>query len=42
MGLFLIGPRMPSGSRRGADQVAPPSLDVINMPHHFSGVGPTL
>ena len=41
-GLFLIGPRMPFGSRRGDDQVLPPSAEVINIPHHFEGLGPTL
>ena len=41
-GLFLIGPRMPSGSRRGFDHVRPPSVEVISMPHHSLGVGPTL
>ena len=32
-GLFLIGPTMPSGSRRGLDHVLPASSEVINMPH---------
>src|SRR5688572_23344617 len=41
-GLFLIGPRMPSGSRRAALQVCPPSVDVFNSPHHCDGLGPTL
>ncbi len=41
-GLSLMGPRMPSGSRRGAVQWTPPSSDVVTMPHHRVGIGPTL
>ena len=37
MGLFLIGPRMPSGSLRGFDQVRPSSSEVCSTPHHFDG-----
>src|SRR6266498_1046469 len=32
MGLFLIGPKMLSGRRRGAPQVLPPSAEVMSMP----------
>ena len=32
-GLFLIGPRMPSGKRSGFVQVLPASEDDIVMPH---------
>src|SRR5258706_16252937 len=41
-GLFLIGPRMPSGRRRAVLHVWPPSADVLISPHHFCGLGPTL
>src|SRR5437870_12465899 len=41
-GLFLIGPRMPSGSRRALVHVRPLSGDVRVMPHHACGLGPTL
>src|SRR5438045_3360586 len=41
-GLFLIGPRIPCGRRRGFDQLLPWSSEVISMPHHFSGLWPTL
>ena len=41
-GLFLMGPRMPSGRRRGVLHVRPSSADVITMPHHSRGLGPTL
>src|SRR5258708_6639780 len=41
-GLFLIGPRMPSGSRLASLHVFPPSRDVRSMPHHSRGLGPTL
>src|SRR5262249_43969013 len=41
-GLFLTGPRMPSGSRRASLHVRPPSPDVRAMPHHVCGLGPTL
>src|SRR5262245_9157860 len=41
-GLFLIGPRIPSGSRRGSLHVRPPSRDVRAIPHHPLGRGPTL
>lgn len=41
-GLFLMGPKMPSGSLRGSSQVRPPSLDFVSMPHHLLGDGPTL
>src|SRR5579871_4634192 len=42
IGLFLIGPRMPSDRRRGGDQVLPPSSEVVIMPHQPPGLGPTL
>ena len=38
-GLFLIGPRMPSGRRRASHHVCPPSRDVRTIPHHVSGSG---
>ena len=41
-GLFLIGPRIPSGSRRASLHVRPSSADVRTMPHHSRGLGPTL
>ncbi|MNN24709.1 hypothetical protein D3C81_1381500 [compost metagenome] len=41
-GLFLIGPSTPSGKRRGADHVWPPSGEVITIPHQLKGSGPTL
>src|SRR5215510_4864272 len=41
-GLFLIGPAIPSGKRRGLLQVFPPSSEVISIPHHSLGLGPTL
>src|SRR5215217_3725450 len=41
-GLFLIGPRMPSGRRRASLQVRPPSPLVRSIPHHSSGDGPAL
>ncbi len=41
-GLFLIGPRMPSGKRRAAPQVRPLSCEVRSMPHQVPGEGPTL
>src|SRR6476646_1028258 len=41
-GLFLIGPRMPSGRRRPSLHVRPPSMLVRTIPHHASGLGPTL
>ena len=41
-GLFLIGPRMPSGRRRASLQVRPLSRDVRTMPHQVCGLGPTL
>src|SRR5688572_1597229 len=41
-GLFLMGPRIPSGSRLGVPQVRPESEDVRTMPHHARGFGPTL
>ena len=41
-GLFLMGPKMPSGRRSGSDQVFPPSAEVITIPHHSWGLGPTL
>src|SRR6185369_8020654 len=41
-GLFLIGPRMPSGRRRASLHVRPPSLLARTSPHHSSGDGPTL
>src|SRR5262245_60371301 len=42
IGLFLIGPRMPFGSRSAADQVRPPSADLMNRPHQALGLGPFL
>src|SRR5688572_15433427 len=41
-GLFLMGPRTPSGNLRASFQVRPPSSDVRIIPHHVRGVGPTL
>src|SRR2546427_12029972 len=41
-GLFLIGPRMPSGRRRASDHVRPWSREVRTMPHQRCGLGPTL
>ncbi len=41
-GLFLIGPSTPSGRRRADAHVRPPSADVMTMPHHVLGLGPTL
>src|SRR5438132_4226298 len=41
-GLFLTGPRMPSGKRRAPLQVRPPSWDVRTIPHQLCGLGPTL
>jgi hypothetical protein len=41
-GLFLIGPRTPSGRRRASLQVRPPSAELFTMPHHLLGDGPTL
>src|SRR5438874_54348 len=41
-GLFLIGPRKPSGRRRASLQVLPSSVLVRNMPHQDLGSGPTL
>src|SRR5262245_29098369 len=41
-GLFLIGPAMPSGNRCGLLQLFPPSSEVIIIPHHSLGLGPTL
>src|SRR5688500_9772978 len=40
-GLFLTGPRMPLGRRRGSPHVRPPSRDVRTTPHHSRGLGPT-
>jgi hypothetical protein len=42
IGLFLIGPRMPSRRRRGSVQLSPPSVDAVTMPHQVEGLGPTL
>jgi hypothetical protein len=42
IGLFLIGPRMPRGRRTGGDQLRPPSLERVSMPHQQRGLGPTL
>ncbi len=51
IGLFLTGPikfGLPSPSMgslpsfRGFDQVWPLSVEVINIPHHWLGLGPTL
>ena len=42
IGLFLIGPRMPSGRRRGSDQVVPPSSEAMTSPHQRLGLRPTL
>src|SRR5215831_6343546 len=41
-GLFLIGPRIPSGSRRALLHVRPWSADVRITPHQRCGLGPTL
>src|SRR5439155_18448782 len=41
-GLFLIGPRMPSGNRRPSLHVRPLSRDVRTIPHQPCGLGPTL
>ena len=41
-GLFLIDPKVPSGKRRGGDQVRPPSSLVMSIPHHVLGEGPAL
>src|SRR6266852_1103131 len=41
-GLFLIGPRVPSGKRRTPVHVRPPSRDVRTMPHQLWGLVPTL
>src|SRR5436190_20873608 len=40
-GLFLIGPRMPSGRRRASLHVRPPSRDVRPIPNQPQGLGPT-
>src|SRR5262245_10044208 len=42
IGLFLMGPRTPFGSRRASLQVFPPSVEVLSMPHQAEGLGPTL
>ena len=42
IGLFFAGPTIPLGSRVGVLQVSPPSPDVVSMPHHSRGDGPTL
>src|SRR5215831_6165063 len=41
-GLSLIGPSIPSGSRRGSLHVSPSSPEVFTTPHHSDGDGPTL
>src|SRR5947199_75095 len=41
-GLFLIGPRIPSGSRRASLHARPLSPEVRTVPHHPRGLGPTL
>src|SRR2546426_10358395 len=41
-GLFLMGPRTPSGKRRASAQVRPLSREVWTIPHQLSGLGPTL
>src|ERR1044072_3498022 len=41
-GLFLIGPRIPSGRRVASLQLRPWSFDVRDMPHQVCGEGPTL
>src|SRR5580658_6926913 len=41
-GWFLIGPRKPSGSAAGLDQVYPPSLLRSSQPFQLAGLGPTL
>src|SRR5262245_41253890 len=41
-GLFLIGPRMPSGNRRASLHVRPLLRDDRAMPHQRCGLGPTL
>src|SRR5690606_8588335 len=42
IGLFFTGPITPSGNRSGVDHVRPSSVDVVTMPHHSEGEGPTL
>src|SRR4051812_24552939 len=41
-GLFLIGPRIPSGRRIASLHVAPLSSLVFTTPHHVLGLWPTL
>src|SRR6476660_9699929 len=41
-GLSLTGPIKRSPSLRGGFQDSPPSADVVAMPHHCDGAGPTL
>ena len=41
-GLFRTGPICPSGRRLGFDQLCPLSWEVIIIPHHREGLGPTL
>ena len=41
-GLFLIGPKNPSGNFSASDHVSPPSEERFNIPHHEDGCGPTL
>src|ERR1043166_8833286 len=40
-GLFLTGPRIPSGRRAARLQVVPPSREALVMPHQRAGLGPT-
>lgn len=42
IGLFLTGPRNPSGRRRPGDQALPPSSELRSMPHQVLGSGPIL
>ncbi|MCY1462958.1 hypothetical protein D9M71_807900 [compost metagenome] len=41
-GLFLIGPKNPSGIFLASDHVFPPSDEVLITPHHSDGFGPIL
>src|SRR5262249_6878669 len=41
-GLSLTGPIKRSPSLRGCAHDFPPSVDVVTMPHHCDGAGPTL
>src|SRR4030095_3629124 len=41
-GLFLMGPRIPSGSRRASLHADPLPRDVRIIPHHSRRLAPTL